>query len=78
MEITKTEQIFKSNLKYLRESKGISKYKLSSLIGIDFSYYCRLEKPDRSIVPRFKTLEQIANFYKIPVYYLFCAKEIWN
>lgn len=77
MNITKTEKQFKENLIYLREKNNLSKRNLSSQLHIDFSYYCRLEKLDRCTVPRFSTMETIANYYKIPVYYLLCPPDKW-
>ena len=75
MPITKTELQMKQNLKQLRETAGLSKKKLASLIDIDLSYYNRLENPERCVVPRFTTLEKICDFYKIPVSVLFTKIE---
>lgn len=69
--MTETELTLKRNLKQLRELYGFSKRKFASAIGIDLSYYNRLENPERNVVPRFTTLEKICNFYQIPVSRLF-------
>lgn len=71
MALTKTELTLKNNLKYLRELSNLSIRQLAKIIEIDYSYYYRIENPERTVAPRFQTLEKIAEYYNIPVYCLF-------
>lgn len=70
--MTETEKLFKQNLCILRESKGLSRYNICTVLKIDNSYYNRLENLERSVSPTFELLEKIADFYNIKVCDLFC------
>lgn len=69
--LTNTELTFKKNLIHLRKSKELSMKKLAELLEIDDAYYRKLENLNKSVAPRFATLEKIAKFYNIPVSQLF-------
>lgn len=66
--LTKTETILKSNLKKLREKQGLTACALSSRVGIDHSFYYRIENPERHCRFNFDLLEKIATYYKLEVY----------
>ena len=74
--MTETEKAFKKNLVKLRESKGLSRYNISTILKIDYSYYNRLENMDKSTSPSFELLEKIANYYELRVADLF-SEEIF-
>lgn len=69
--LTKTELIFKRNLRVLRASTRKSAYLTAKKIGIDKSYYYRLENDNIHLQPSFIILEKIAEYYQIPVHILF-------
>lgn len=69
--MTNTELTFKKNLIKMRESKGISRYRLAILLKIDKGYYYRMEDFSKSQSPTYDMLEKIADFYDVPVYRLF-------
>lgn len=66
--ITKTEQILKSNLRKLREAQGLNACSFSTKVGIDHSFYYRIENPDRHCRFNFELLEKIAGYYKLEVH----------
>jgi len=69
--MTKTERLFKLNIKYLRIKNKYSCYKVAREIHIDYSYYYRLENLEKHQNPGYEIYEKIANFYKIEPYELF-------
>lgn len=69
--LTKTELTFKQNLRNLRTASNKSAYAIAQELGIDKSYYYRLENDAIHMHPSYDTLEKIANYYKVPTYYLF-------
>lgn len=69
--ITRTELIFKANLRRLRENQNLNIKQAAEQMSIDYSYYYRLENPARTVVPRFVMLEKLCAFYKVQPYQLF-------
>lgn len=75
-QVCNTELLLKSNLKLLRERRGLTAYALCKDMEemgfqIQLSYYYKLENPLIHLQPRFEKLENIAAYYDIKVYELF-------
>ena len=62
-------QKFAIKLKEIRESKGLSKGKLSSLAELDMSYIGKIERCEK--FPNIKTIAKLALALDIPVKDLF-------
>lgn len=74
-ELCYTELVFKEKLAALRKERNISKYEVAKATGLDYGYYHRLENQNRSTVPRFQTMEALADFYGITVSDLFIPSK---
>jgi len=68
--LTVTELIFKENVKRLRLKTGETIYNTATAIGMKYGKY-RLIESLTPINVKFETMEQIANYYGVPVSDLF-------
>lgn len=59
------QEIFCTNVKYLRELKGYNKYEMSIQANIIYQYYCDLENGKK--VPNFKSVIYIANALSVDI-----------
>lgn len=73
--MTRTEKIFKKNIIRLRESRGLTRYKVASLLNMNRPYYYNMENMEKKQSPTYETLEKIAVFYKVEVYELFMEEK---
>ena len=64
-----TIDIFRNNLKYYRNQKGLTQDKLSEISGISSDYLSEIERGKRT--PSFKRMVLIAQALEIEVYKLF-------
>lgn len=64
-----TIDIFRNNLKYYRNEKGLTQDKLSEVSGISSDYLSEIERGKRT--PSFKRMLLIAQALDIEVYKLF-------
>lgn len=64
-----TIDIFRNNLKYYRNQKGLTQDKLSEISGISSDYLSEIERGKRT--PSFKRMLLIAQALEIEVYKLF-------
>lgn len=68
-----TKDIFKYNVKYYRNQKGLTQEKLSEMTGISSDYLSEIERGKRT--PSFKRIELIADALNIEAYKLFKKLE---
>lgn len=64
-----TINIFRSNLKFYRNERGLTQDRLSEISGISTDYLSQIERGKRT--PSFKRMELIAKALNIEVYKLF-------
>lgn len=68
-----TINIFRSNLKFYRNERGLTQDKLSEISGISTDYLSQIERGKRT--PSFKRIELIAKALNIEVYMLFMPSK---
>ena len=64
-----TSEIFRKNLKFYRNKKGLTQEQLSEICDISTDYLSQIERGKRT--PSFKRMELIAKALNIEVYKLF-------
>ena len=64
-----TSEIFRNNLKFYRNMRGLTQEQLSEISDISTDYLSQIERGKRT--PSFKRMELLANALDIQVYKLF-------
>lgn len=70
----KYKRIFSERLKSLRNRDNLSQQELGQKIGLSRSEILRWENKHR--LPSFKSLEQLANIFKVPIAIFFISYEL--